>query len=228
MPVTSTVATNQATTATNQNTGGDAAHNTIQPSIVKLFVIKYTPVAGSLDTLTKGTSISGYWSSAPSGYLMEDGTAVSRTTYSALFAIIGTTYGAGDGSTTFNLPDSRGRVSVNLNLSDAEFAAIGQKYGEKLHTVAVNEMASHTHIQNAHNHTQDAHSHSAPTTNGISGAGYETPTASTTGYDFGPAMPVTSTAATNQAATATNQNTGGGGSHNNIQPSIVQNFAIRY
>ena len=47
--------------------------------------------------------------SAPSGYLMCDGAAVSRTTYSALFSVIGVTYGAGDGSTTFNLPDLRQR-----------------------------------------------------------------------------------------------------------------------
>lgn len=51
-----------------------------------------------------------YWptSSAPAGWLKANGAAVSRTTYAALFAVIGTTYGAGDGSTTFNLPDLRG------------------------------------------------------------------------------------------------------------------------
>lgn len=49
-------------------------------------------------------------SSVPSGWLFCDGSAVSRSTYSGLFTAIGTTYGAGDGSTTFNLPDSRGRV----------------------------------------------------------------------------------------------------------------------
>lgn len=47
-------------------------------------------------------------STPPAGYLACDGSAVSRTTYSALFAVIGTTYGVGDGSTTFNLPDARG------------------------------------------------------------------------------------------------------------------------
>ena len=46
--------------------------------------------------------------SAPSGYLECDGSAVSRSTYSALFAVVGTTFGSGDGSTTFNLPDLRG------------------------------------------------------------------------------------------------------------------------
>jgi len=49
-------------------------------------------------------------STAPTGWLLCSGQAVSRTTYAALFALIGTTYGVGDGSTTFNLPDLRGRV----------------------------------------------------------------------------------------------------------------------
>lgn len=49
-------------------------------------------------------------SSAPSGWLACDGSAVSRTTYAALFAALGTAYGAGNGTTTFNLPDARGRV----------------------------------------------------------------------------------------------------------------------
>lgn len=51
-------------------------------------------------------------SSAPTGWLLCDGSAVSRTTYSALFTAIGTSYGSGDGSTTFNVPDMRGRVPV--------------------------------------------------------------------------------------------------------------------
>lgn len=49
---------------------------------------------------------------APSGYLLAFGQAISRTTYSALFAVTGTTYGAGNGTTTFNVPDLRGRVSA--------------------------------------------------------------------------------------------------------------------
>lgn len=51
----------------------------------------------------------------PSGWLLCYGQAVSRTTYAALFAALGTAYGAGDGSTTFNLPDKRGRISVGLD-----------------------------------------------------------------------------------------------------------------
>lgn len=53
-------------------------------------------------------------STPPSGYLLCDGTAVSRTTYSELFAVIGTSFGAGDGSTTFNLPDMRGKFAEGI------------------------------------------------------------------------------------------------------------------
>lgn len=74
--------------------------------------------------------------SAPSGYLLCDGSPVSRTTYSALFAVVGTTYGAGDGSTTFNLPDLRQRFPLGKGSSGT-----GQTLGETggnidhLHTV---------------------------------------------------------------------------------------------
>lgn len=56
---------------------------------------------------------------APAGWLLCDGSAVSRTTYADLFAVIGTTYGAGNGSTTFTLPDLRGRVAAGANASNA-------------------------------------------------------------------------------------------------------------
>lgn len=58
-------------------------------------------------------------SSAPDGWLLCDGRTVSRTTYAALFAVIGATYGAGDGNTTFALPDLRGRVTAGANASNA-------------------------------------------------------------------------------------------------------------
>ncbi len=74
----------------------------------------------------------------PTGYLLEDGSAISRTTYADLFAVIGTTYGIGDGSTTFNVPDSRGRVAVCIKGSETEFNAMGKTGGHKL-------MQSHNH-----------------------------------------------------------------------------------
>lgn len=82
--------------------------------------------------------------SAPTGYLICDGSAVSRTTYSSLFAAIGTTYGPGNGSTTFNLPDLRGRVAVGKS-TDAEFDAMGETGGAKTNTLTTSQLPAHTH-----------------------------------------------------------------------------------
>ena len=74
--------------------------------------------SGNLDPNTifpVGTSIDFAGPVAPPGFLKENGAAVSRSTYARLFAVIGTTYGAGNGSTTFNLPDSRGEVFRGLD-----------------------------------------------------------------------------------------------------------------
>jgi microcystin-dependent protein len=65
-------------------------------------------------SVPSGAGHDWYAAAAPSGYLLCDGSAVSRTTFAALFAVVGTTWGAGDGSTTFNLPDTRGRVLVGM------------------------------------------------------------------------------------------------------------------
>lgn len=70
------------------------------------------------DEFMAGESImfSGPANKIPAGYLIEDGSAVGRVAYATLFAAIGTTYGAGDGATTFNLPDSRAQVWRGLDL----------------------------------------------------------------------------------------------------------------
>ena len=69
--------------------------------------------------LPVGSGCDYYGTTAPEGYLFADGSAVSRTEYAELFEVLGTTYGAGDGSTTFNLPDKRERVSIMANTSNA-------------------------------------------------------------------------------------------------------------
>ena len=92
-----------------------------------------------------GTVLAFAGSSAPSGFLLCDGRAVSRTTYTSLFSVIGTTYGSGDGSTTFNLPDMRGRVAVG---SDAN--SPGAQCGETAHKLGISEIPSHSHPYSAY------------------------------------------------------------------------------
>ncbi len=98
---------------------------------------------------------------APNGYLLCQGQAVSRTTYANLFNVIGTKYGSGDGSTTFNIPDLRGRVPVGLNPSDNDFKTLGSKGGEKAHTLTVQEMPSHNHSATLTINSGGAHTHTA-------------------------------------------------------------------
>jgi microcystin-dependent protein len=83
-------------------------------------------------------------SSAPTGYLLCDGTAVSRTTYATLFAVISTTYGSGDGSTTFNVPDLRTKVAVGKNATGT-FATLGGTGGVETVTLTEAQMPSHVH-----------------------------------------------------------------------------------
>ena len=78
---------------------------------------------------------------APTGWLLCQGQAISRTTYAQLFSVIGTTYGSGDGKTTFNLPDMRGRVAVG---SDANWGRGGIR-GATSHAQLPTEMAKHSH-----------------------------------------------------------------------------------
>ena len=88
----------------------------------------------SADTIPVGAIIEYPSLTAPYGYLLCDGRAVSRTEYADLFAVIGTTHGAGDGSTTFNLPTRKGKVAVGQDSSQTEFDTIGETGGSKTHT----------------------------------------------------------------------------------------------
>lgn len=156
---------------------------------------------------------------APGGFLLCDGTAVSRSTYSALFAIIGTTYGAGDSATTFNLPDTRGRVTVSKS-TDTEFDTLGETGGVK--TVTLTGAQSGTSV---HTHLQDAHRHAPASTgtfminNGASAEG--------SGIMAAPSSLDAYTA----YATATNQNSSAANAseaHTNLQPYITVQKIIKY
>jgi microcystin-dependent protein len=81
--------------------------------LVVVFVISYSPrTKPAYDPLPIGVTLPYGGSTAPTGYFLCDGSAISRTTYSLLFAILGIAYGVGDGSTTFNLPDLRQRFPL--------------------------------------------------------------------------------------------------------------------
>lgn len=138
----------------------------------------------------------------PTGWLLCDGSAVSRTTYSDLYALIGTTYGAGDGSTTFNLPNMKGKVVAGKDSGQTEFDALAETGGAKTHTLTTAELP--------------AHAHSTPGLTGWpavgSGAGWN-------GWAGGQNPFVTERTATNNA--------GSGTAHNNMQPYIVLNFIIK-
>jgi microcystin-dependent protein/phage baseplate assembly protein W len=162
---------------------------------------------------------------APSGFLIADGSAVDRILFAGLFAVIGTAFGAGDGSTTFNLPDCRGRAAVGAGqgggLTDRILAAAG---GEESHPLTIAELASHTHIQNAHTHIQNAHRHDL-----VMNAQGSTPGGGALGpvSGAGPWSSTTTVTPTNQNTTATNQNAGSGTAHNNMPPFIALNKIIK-
>lgn len=97
------------------------------------------------DTLPVGCIVPFTSDTVPENWLLCDGQAVSRTDYALLFSIIGTSYGVGDGSTTFNLPNLKGRVVVGKDSTQTEFDNLGETGGEKTHTLTIDEMPSHGH-----------------------------------------------------------------------------------
>lgn len=167
---------------------------------------------------------------APAGWLLCAGQAVSRTDYAALFNALSTTYGSGDGSTTFNLPDLRGRVPAGVDNMGGSAASrltstvlsasntLGATGGTQTHTLTTAELASHNHTQNAHSHTTggspgiyrdflgggSSHAYLGLSTSGTVSNPYNT-----------------------DSVTATNQAAGGGGAHTNTQPTLVLNYIIK-
>lgn len=145
---------------------------------------------------------------APTGYLLCDGDEVSRTTYADLFAVVSTTYGSGNGSTTFNVPDLRGRVPVgkdnmggtSANRITASAAdTLGGASGAQTHTLTSSQMPSHNHSYLVANSRND--------TSGDSSSG-------------------TVDRWTNDT-TGNTGSTGSNGSHNILQPYIALNYIIR-
>jgi len=139
---------------------------------------------------------------APTGWLLCRGQSLLRADYAELFAAIGTTYGAVDG-THFTLPNAQGRTIVGFDAGQTEFNAMGKTGGAKTHTLTVAEIPAHGHTQR-----------------------YGTPfIAPSGGAAVGGMTSAGSTGAV--ASQQTTVDTGGGGAHNNLQPFLVLNYIIK-
>lgn len=147
----------------------------------------------------------------PNNWLLCNGQAVSRTDYAELFVVLGTTYGAGDGSTTFNLPNFKGRVGVGKDDNDSDFNALGKTAGEKTHVLTTTEMPQHCHGENFI--TKYGYQYSLVSNNG---EGEEK-----NGY-----LPELEGTEVNKNQVLTNE-AGGSQAHNNLQPHIVTNYIIK-
>ena len=106
-------------------------------------------------THTSATGITGevrMWTTAtaPTSWLLCNGTAVSRTTYATLYALIGTNYGVGDGTTTFNTPNMQGKIAVGVSTTDGDYD-LADTGGAKTYDI------SHTHTGGSHTHTGGSH-----------------------------------------------------------------------
>lgn len=189
-------------------------------------------LAGAVGQVPIGSVTAFAGSSAPSGWLLCGGQTVSRTQYSGLFLIIGTTYGAGDGSTTFTLPDLRGRTiageddmgGTTANRLTTSGSGIN---GTVLGAVGGVESVTLTSAQSG----VPAHSHGTTSTENYSsfGVGY---LLNTTGRSFSQvtANPALAATVDGQSHTHTvNNNTAANASqaHTNTQPTIVLNYIIK-
>lgn len=185
-----------------------------------------TVTQGGVAILPSGVIAPYAGSSAPTGWLLCDGSAVSRTTYAALFSIISTTYGTGNGSTTFNLPDLTGRIVAGKEASATRLTSggsgvdggtLGATGGSQTHTLTAAQSAALTYTSSV---TDPGHTHTIHT---------YTESASSGGGSNFPATPNASgsTSSATTGITVSTTSNAGGGAHNNVQPTIVLNYIIK-
>jgi microcystin-dependent protein len=172
--------------------------------------------------------------SAPSLWLLAYGQAISRATYSVLFGIIGTAFGVGDGVTTFNVPDYRGRVGIGRDdmggvaagrITIGGCGITGTTLGAANALTETNSLVTGQLPSHSHNNTLNdpGHLHTIPLTAPISLAAPGSFSGNRTNY-ANSTTSNTSTATTGM--TITNASTGSGSAINNVQPSIVVNKII--
>lgn len=192
-------------------------------------------VAPSSSNTPAGIVLPYAGSSAPAGYLLADGTAVSRTTYAVLFGVIGTTFGIGDGSTTFNLPNPAGRTIMGVgtytdSVSGSITRTLGQVIGAEKHVITNSELAAHNHGGGDHRHQNFvnqagsnplSNANNSPTQRRLLGdaADYGITEVSTT--------PSTTYIGDGSLSGAIISSAGADAAHNNMQPSLGLNYIIK-
>lgn len=120
------------------------------------------PQIAAAGTVPVGTEVDFAGATAPAGWLFEFGQAISRTTYAALFAVLGTTYGSGDGSTTFNIPDGRGTVYAGLDNMGGTAAGRLTYGGSGMQSTTLGFIGGSQILQgHTHSVTDPGHSHTA-------------------------------------------------------------------
>lgn len=161
-----------------------------------------------------GASVPASWP-----FLLCQGQAVSRTTYAALFTAIGTTYGVGNGSSTFNVPDMRGVTPASVWSGDAQFNAVGKRLGAKTATLAKANMPNNS------TGTLTMHNSAGPTIlNNATGDAISQGGGSGTLYH---SHAVANTGAYSHGQTGFNLGFGNG-AHNNLQPYAALHFIIKF
>lgn len=205
-----------------------------------------TSAAGALVNLGAMPSVPGMMVpygglTAPSGWLLCYGQAVSRTTYSTLFAAIGTQFGDGNGSTTFNLPDLRGRVVAGQDdmggtsanrLTAAGFGAsgddLGAAGGSETHELTVAQLAEHDH--GGETDSGGIHSHTNTYNRKIEGTGaaeVEFAEHRLVGRPNQDNEQFTLATANSVAHTHDIAAQGDGDPHPNVQPTLIANYIIK-
>ena len=214
--VTGTLTSSQIGTLTSSQIAS-VSNTSIQGLVTsaQIATVANTQITG-LITTTQISGITGeikLWPvpTAPTGYLVCNGAAVSRTTYSSLFSILGTTYGVGDGSTTFNLPNFADRMPIGIG----NIAASANTTGGSADAIVV----SHTHTATVTDPTHK-HTFSLYGPNGGGGLG---------GGDLNTTAPTTyTTSSASTGISVTNSTAGVSGTNANLPPYLGIYFVIRY